>query len=394
MGLFRNKRSFDAEVRRQIAAAAKPGTVIKEIDNDTVQIGSVIVGLSNLRAKWNRLDVEERRPWLSETVQALVSPPALPSQLETTTPLRPGIRPRSMLESARLANLQNEVRSSEGRNRPLIPFQPFGGDLVSVLLWDAPTTMSVVNQLQLDEWDATFDDLLEIAVKNLAAEPDLGWTTQDTRVYTSMNEDDYDGARMLGGDYLEQTGLDGELVVIHPNRNLLIVTAVDDTRGIHTACGLALEDLAAPSPVSFQPLVGRGSDWRPLVLPPSHPAHPEWQRLTAINHEMNYSSLREPLQQLVSDDLTVVPYRVGEASDGSYLSCCTWKAGVPSLLPKTDAIELISAGNELVRADWNTVQRLVGTMMEPTDHYPELWRVMSFPSNDELSELRDRSSNA
>ncbi|MGH1487815.1 MAG: hypothetical protein ACRBK7_00225 [Acidimicrobiales bacterium] len=392
MGLFRRKPDFAAEVRRTIDETVAPGTVVTQIDDDTIQIDSLIIGLANLRAKWNHLDVDERRPWLKEALPALVSPPAIPSRLETTEPLRPGIRPRSMLESARLTNLNNEVNPGANRNRPLIPFQHFGGDLVTVLLWDAPTTMSVVNQSQLEEWGARFQDLLPVAIDNLEDAPNAGWTATNKRVWTSRNEDDYDGARMLLPSYLEQTGLAGELVVIHPNRNLLVVTAVDDADGIRIACELALEDLHAPSPISFQPLVGRDEDWRPLGLPPSHPAYRQWQQLRCLSHEMNYTSLREPIQQLVGEDLFVSGFQVAEAADGSFVSLTTWTEGVPSLLPKSDLIGLVTERGEAITADWDSVQRMVATTMEPTDHFPELWRVMSFPNASDLAKLRTLSS--
>lgn len=393
MGLFRRKQHFDAELRRLIDELVSPGTIVTDIDEDTIQVGDLTLGLGNLRAKWHRLAPDERVPWLRETLPALVSPPSIPSRLQTTRPLRPGIRPRSMLESARLANLNNEVNPGDHLNRPLIPFQHFGGDLVTVLLWDAPTTMSVVNQSQLDEWGARFNDLLPVSIDNLEEQPQAGWNAVDNRVWTSLNEDDYDGARMLVPGYLEQTGLLGELVVIHPNRNLLIVTAVDDVDGIKIACELALQDLDAPSPISFHPLVGRGSDWRPLVLPSSHPAHQAWQRLRCLNSEMNYQSLREPLQDLVGEDLFVSSYNLAESSDGSFVSYTTWTEGVASLLPRTDLIGLVTDRGEAITATWEAAHRLVGPMLEPTDHYPELWRVLAFPDANALARLRNLSSS-
>ena len=393
MRLFGRRPDFDTEVRRLISLLVAPGTPVTELDPDTVQIGTDLVGLGNLRARWHRLDPDEQVPWLESTLPAMVSPPEIPIRLETTKPLRPGIRPRSMLEVARLSNLNNEVNPGPSLHRPTIPFQPFGGDLVTVLLWDAPTTMSVVNQAQLNEWGARFDDLLPVAIDNLEDVPEAGWSAIENRVWTSLNEDDYDGARMLIPGYLQQTGLAGELVVIHPNRNLLIVTAVDDVEGIQIACDLALDELDAPSPVSFQPLVGEADDWRPLVLPKSHPAFAQWQRLTCRHQEMNYSSLQEPLQALIGQDLLISAYEVGESADGTYVSVSTWTEGVASLLPRTDLIGLVTEHGEAITASWESVQRLVGPTMEPTDHFPELWRVMSFPNPSELAKLRHLSSS-
>ena len=393
VGWFRRRRDFISEVRRLIDELVGPETEIHQVDDETMRVGDLVIGLGNLRARWNRLPEEEQLPWLEETLPGLVSPPTIPTRLETTEHLRPGIRPRSMLESARLANLNSEVNPGANLNRSLIPFQPFGGDLVTVLLWDAPTTMSVVNQSQLDEWGARFTDLLPVAVDNLEDQPQAGWRSGDGRVWTSLNADDYDGARMLVPGFLDETGLSGELVVIHPNRNMLVVVAVDDADGIKAACELTLDDLDAPSPISFQPLVGRGDDWRPLVLPPSHPAYAPWRRLTCMSNELNYRGLHQSLQQLVGEDLFVSSYQLAEGPDGLVSSYGTWTEGVPSLLPRTDYIGLVTQHGEAVTAAWDTVHRLVGTTMEPTDHYPELWRVMSFPGTDDINRLRNLSSS-
>ena len=140
--------------------------------------------------------------------------------------------------------------------------------------------MSVIDQAQLDDWSAHFDDLLPVAIDNLDEQPHLGWTSIYKQTYASMDSDDYAGARMLVPGYLGLSGLSGELVVLHPHRSQLVVAACDDARGIAKACEYALDQVGAPSPVSFQPLVGQARDsGGPLVLSPSHPAHEVCQRL-------------------------------------------------------------------------------------------------------------------
>ncbi|MEL6982242.1 MAG: hypothetical protein AAFO29_07445, partial [Actinomycetota bacterium] len=360
------------------------------LDDDRVQVGDLYIALANLRARWNQLDSAARLPWLRETLPALVSPPPIPERLQTTRPLRPGVRPRSMLESARLANLTNEVAPEQFHQRSLIPHADFGADLVTVLLWDTPATMSVIDNAQLDDWEADFDDLLPVAIDNLEELPENGWTSMYKQVYSSLDEDDYAGARMLRPGYLDSTGLSGELVVLHPNRCRLIVAAVDDARGIAKACERVFEDIGAPSPVSLRPLVGRPGNWRPLAVPPSHPAHEMWQRLCHLNDQMIHNSLRQPLQTLLGHDVSVGSYDIVEGSDGAYHSVTTWTEGVPSLLPRTELINLVNDWGT-VTAPWDEVRQLVGPLIEPTEHYPELWRVVDFPRPQDLTKLRHRA---
>ncbi len=388
--MFRRQKRFDVEVNRLLAEFTDPGTTIERLDDDRLRVGDLYIALANLRARWNQLDSAERLPWLRETLPALVSPPPIPARLQTTRPLRPGIRPRSMLEAARLANLTNEVDPDRFHQRSLIPHHDFGADLVTVLLWDTPATMSVIDAAQLDDWSADFDDLLPVAIDNLEELPENGWTSMYKQVYTSLDEDDYAGARMLRPEYLDSTGLSGELVVFHPNRCRLLVAAVDDARGIAKACERVYEDIGAPSPVSLRPLVGRPGNWRPLAVPPSHPAHEMWQRLCHLNDQMTHNSLRQPLQTLLGHDVLVGDFEIIEGTDGAYRSVTTWTEGVPSLLPRTELISLVNDWGSLT-APWDEVRELVGPLMEPTEHYPELWRVVDFPKDRALTELRHRA---
>lgn len=388
--MFRRQKRFDVEVDRLLAEFADPRTPIERLDDDRVKVGDLQIALSNLRAKWNQLDAATRLPWLRATLPALVSPQPIPARLETTRPLRPGIRSRSMLEAARLANLTNVVDADRFHHRSLIPHHTFGADLVTVLLWDTPATMSVIDQDQLDDWSAHFEDLLPVAIDNLEELPDSGWTSVYKQVYSSLDEDDYAGARMLRPGYLDSTGLSGELVVLHPNRCRLLVAAVDDARGIAKACERVFEEIGAPSPVSLRPLVGRPGQWRPLVVPPSHPAHEMWQRLCHLNDQMLHNSMRQPLQTLLGHDVLVAGHDVVEQGDRSYRSITTWTEGVPSLLPRTDLIKLVNEWGS-VTAAWDEVRQLVGPLMEPTEHYPELWRVVDFPRPQDLTKLRHRA---
>lgn len=391
VGVFRRQKHFDEVVHQLLTDLVEPDTPVARLDEDTVQVGTLYLGLANLRAKWNQLEPADRTPWLRSTLPGLVSPPPVPSRLDTTRPLRPGLRPRSMLEAARLANLGNEVYPERVNGRALIPHRGFGGDLRTILLWDTPTTMSVIDQAQLDEWSTRFEDLLPVAIDNLDEQPHTGWMSIYKQTYTSLDEDDYAGARMLVPGYLGLSGLSGELVVLHPNRSRLIVAAVDDARGIAKACQFALEEWGSPSPVSLTPLVGRPGQWRPLVLSPSHPAHEAWQRLVCLEGQMVHSNLRQPLQALLGDDVLVADHAVMRGPDGTYRSLTTWSEGVPSLLPRTDLITLVNRHGHALTAGWDEIRDLVGPLMEPTEHYPELWRVVAFPDEGVTSQLRSRA---
>jgi len=64
---------------------------------------------------------------------------------------------------------------------------------------------------------------------------------------------------------------------------------------------------------------------------------------------------------------------------------------VPSLLPVTDTIALVSdvAGTrKVMRVRWADLERLVGHYFKPTTEDPPTARVDAFPTPDEMAELQ------
>ena len=105
----RHESRFDRELRRLVAEQLNPGTPIDRLDDDTLRIGDVVIGLANLRTAWEGMPASRRRAWLRSMIPDLIKPPRLPRSLTDTGPLRPGIRPRSILEAARLTNLGGQI---------------------------------------------------------------------------------------------------------------------------------------------------------------------------------------------------------------------------------------------------------------------------------------------
>ena len=65
-------------MRRLLAELVPAETSINRLDEDTLEVGSLFIGLSNLRARWDQLEPTERAPWLRQTLPTLVQPPRDP----------------------------------------------------------------------------------------------------------------------------------------------------------------------------------------------------------------------------------------------------------------------------------------------------------------------------
>ena len=80
------------------------------------------------------------------------------------------------------------------------------------------------------------------------------------------------------------------------------------------------------------------------------------------------------------------PDNAAAALFGGVTSCCVWGEGVDTLLPRTDVVSLVrpNCPESHVIGSWGRVCEVVGDLMEPVGLYPERYRVMAFPSEEQL----------
>ncbi len=387
MAWFRKKNAgdFDSTVRRLIAEHAPRGATIVD-EGDSIRVGESVTNLSNMRRHWNELDESERLPWLSRSVSALLNPPAVPEQLTDLINVWAAVRARSMYEIAMIR------ATLTGDDSSRVPNRPIAGDLAWVVVFDTPHSMMTVNQGQLDQWGVSFEELLEAGISNVSDFPIAAWSALGESVFSAHLEAevDYTGARLLAPGGLDDMpgSVIGEYVVFHPTRTTLLVTGATDDRGIGLAAEFCLELLDASGQVSFAPIVGDGNSWRPLELPSTHAAFEPWRRLCVVDEMYAYNGQQDQLQPLLGEEMFVSGYNAIEAADG-VISVCSWTEGAPSLLPRTGHIAFVADDRSApVIAPWSAAQAVTGHRMEPTGHYPERWRVLSFPDPDEMAQLR------
>jgi hypothetical protein len=112
---------------------------------------------------------------------------------------------------------------------------------------------------------------------------------------------------------------------------------------------------------------------------------------------MEYNDQKELLDQInesTSQDVFVASFSaVQQKETGRITSYSVWSEGVPTLLPETDDIVLLRADRaaekvELAAAgSWDRVRQVAGELMEPLGMYPERYRVLEFPSSEQLDAI-------
>jgi hypothetical protein len=182
-----------------------------------------------------------------------------------------------------------------------------------------------------------------------------------------------------------------------PNRDTLVVTGSDDAAGLEVMCKVAEESFEKPRPISTVALRLVGDDWESWLPAPASPVYSKFHELRMRTIGMEYNDQKELLDQIhasTSADLFVASFSAVQQKDtGRITSYSVWSQGVPTLLPETDDIVLLRADGaaekvELAAAgDWQRVREIAGDLMEPLGMYPERYRVLEFPTSEQLAAI-------
>jgi hypothetical protein len=143
-----------------------------------------------------------------------------------------------------------------------------------------------------------------------------------------------------------------------------------------------------------------GDEWESWLPDPSSPAHAKLHELRLRTVGMEYNDQKELLDQIhqhTGQDLFVASFSaVQHKETGRITSYSVWSAGVDTLLPETDDVVLLRPDGlankvEVVAAgSFQRVQDVVGDLMRPVGTYPERYRVLEFPSAEQLAAIGKR----
>lgn len=356
--------------------------------------GAQRINLANAYADCLQLPPWQRRKALLRFLAtATVDRPADAETFEEARPrLMPGIRHVAMLDFLELSQeLEAQEPVAEGIR---LAWRPFTPQLIVCLCLDAPHGIRLVNEGDLVRWGVSFDDALAIARENLAARTPGGFHEVGNGVYASPWADCYDVARLLLPDLLRPLDVDGEVVTVCPNWNVVLLTGARNHAGLAAVLRACLEAFQAPKPISGQPIVYRYPGWELLPIEKGHPCFGEWRTVRVHELHGSYAGQRKLLTAQHERDL--VDVYVGEYNgverDGAVRSYCVWGRGVVALLPETDVVFFFDPdrpqGQEIVaEVDWDIVQGICGGLMRRTEHRLARWAIDSFPTAEQLATM-------
>jgi hypothetical protein len=398
MGLFDflrrplTREKFAALFMDQLRRAGIQEPATYDQQGDRVLVGSgkdqQIINLANFFKEYQALSRAQKKQYLADRARLFVKrDDDLPSDFATARGhIRPKVWARVALEQIRL---QAQIDGGDA-NTFEIPEYEIGTHLVASLVYDLPEMMKSINKEQLDEWGVTYYEALEIARENLEQEP-CAYARIGEGCYAFATGDNYDACRLLLPAQMENLQVKGDRIAMVPNRDSLFVTGSDDPIGLQIIAELAAKARQDPRPLVPIPVRWDGEDWIDWSPDHNHPASARFRDLARHYFLEVYSDQKQMLDRLYEQqgtDIFVASYTVIQKQDNSLYSYAVWGNGVKTLLPQAEWVMLVRGENDLAAvAPWDRVQQLVGSLMEPTEHYPPRFLVQDFPSDAELEEL-------
>src|SRR5262249_16221168 len=145
-----------------------------------------------------------------------------------------------------------------------------------------------------------------------------------------------------------------------------------------------------PRPLVPIPIRWDGDAWVDWLPERSHPLSSRFYDLARRYFLEQYSDQKQLVDRLHEQrgiDIFVASYKLVEKTDKSLYSYAVWGDGVKSLLPQTEWVMFAREDGLAAVAHWESVQQLVGRLMQSTENYPARFLVEDFPNDAELKTL-------
>jgi hypothetical protein len=297
----------------------------------------------------------------------------------------PKVRPRFTWESLRLRT-----------GRPVPEFRPLADIFALSLVVDLPDGELDVQAEDLERWHADFDLLLQKARTNLLARgAEEGFQQMGPGRYRSTWRDSLDGSRLLLPGVLRRLDLDGDPVVVLPNRDTLLVVGSEDTPALGWAMAGAMEFLEAdPRALNGCPLRLRHYQWAPFQVGEAHPARNLLERLRLCRLRDEYARQKALLDHrhgLAGRPITVAPFQLQRTAEGPAASYTVWSPDHgDAWLPEADRLCLdweAEGRRQQAWIPWATVRHCLGPLLEPVGLFPERHRFRKMPGSEVIRSL-------
>ncbi len=347
-----------------------------------------VANLGNIFSEYDRLTSDKRDDFLTQIARAILSHhKPIPEAFEDARPdILPIVRSRTYFE------IENLQRRLQGEPQGELPFVEVCDHLLAMPIYDLPEAMRSIAPQRLEQWNRSLYELMEIAVENLDQIKAIV-TTLDDRVFLFRNQDNYDASRLLLLNRIRDLPVQGLPVAMVPTRDCLMVTGDEDDIGMQLMIDIAKQHLKDPRPISVTPCRMTGEGWQTWLPPQGHPLHKAMKELYLQGLSGEYREQHESIETALAEGsrsgFVANYYLFRDLDSRELISYCVWPECHFAMLPKTDIIVFMDQHHmqPLASGRWELVQTILDSKLEDLETYPPRYRVLSFPTEDELRQI-------
>jgi propanediol dehydratase small subunit len=374
--LFGKKPSREAFAEAALATMGRAGFAnpVYDAAEFIVVSDSQTIGLYNMYRTYCSLPPAERAPFLDRTFASFRDSPEPATFADVREMLMPMLRTRAESTQLKGPAVERGVRLVE---------RPFSEDLVLAVVIDTPNMVKRVRVDELEEWGIDEELAYSTALHNLRLQSADAWEQVARGVYRAAWQDAFDVTRIVFPDLIRRVPIEGEPVVMTPNRDCLLVASAREPEALRAMAAIAVASFDdEPYNLSIQPLLLRDEGWEPFDIgeDATRQIQQRWWRARAEDYRMQANAYAG------RDDVVFAHlHHDGRPPAGEFATLTTWDAGVATFLPKADAFVLRREDVEVV-CPWDDAARILRLVPDP-DLWPPRYFVSGAPTQEQFEQL-------
>lgn len=353
--------------------------------------GEAMMNLANLYVEHCKMPKADR----PEHLQVLASifgqkNEDLPADFDAVkSNLRPKIWARSMFE---FQAMDAKLKGDKNLDLPKIPI---GSHLVASIVYDTEHAMRSLSLEEIEKWGVSVEQAMDEAIANLE-EATMAFAMLGDHFASSMTGDAYDSSRILMAKRIESMNLSGDPIAMVPNRDSFLVAGGDDPTSVDLLFKFSQPDEEEPEhrPLCPLPMIFQDDRWQDWTPPKNHALRSQFDLRELQFMGQLYAEQKHLLDQqqeagILDETAFMASFSaVIRDNETQPISYSVWGDGVETLLPKTNYIAF--QGKQSASGQWDHVMSVVGKLVqEDTTYYPTRYRVQSYPSPEQLTEIGD-----
>lgn|GEM_PF-3737532 len=342
-----------------------------------------VLSLSRIYREYCKLDPDDREGFCHNIVRTwFIRYFEMPDDFEDARPdILVAVRSRSYHENLKLhftlekmeeAQQQGE-ELSEASAPALPPYKPFASILGVTPVYDFPTGIRPLSQLEYSQWGMEMEELIEVGVGNLHEQPhpmgylsssqageDIAGSLEEVfrnahpedfadlppGLYTMVNGDSYSASRLLDIEMVRKLNVQGDPVAMLPTRETLFITGSEDEQMLEVMVVMASNafDQAERAITGGAFRLNELNEWEYWMPPPHSPSAAAFFSLHAKSLAQDFCEQGAILRDFYKNQerRIAIPDVIAQETPSKVsnvtASITRWEKGAVTLLPRADVV--------------------------------------------------------